>query len=71
MKKSSYLKEYALVSEAAEILGVSTQTLRRWDDAGKLKSMRHSVNNYRYYKRKDIKDLKKKISEGFNIHDNK
>jgi site-specific DNA-methyltransferase (adenine-specific) len=34
------------IGKAAEILGVSQDTLRRWDNSGKFKSMRHPINNY-------------------------
>ena len=40
-------KIYSL-SETADLLSVCKQTLRRWDDAGKLKSIR-SPSNYRTY----------------------
>lgn len=35
------MKEYYLISELADILGVSKETLRRWDNNGKLKAQRH------------------------------
>lgn len=37
------------ISEVAEKLGVSKDTLRRWDASGKLVSTRHPVSNYRVY----------------------
>ncbi len=46
--------DYLAVTEAAEYLGVSPQTLRRWDLEGKLKSVRHPTSKYRYYKRADL-----------------
>lgn len=42
-------KEYFSVSEVADILSVSKETLRRWDVSGKLKPQRHPMNNYRVY----------------------
>lgn len=54
-------KDYIKIKEAAEILGVSTMTLRRWDKKGKLKAIRHPFNNYRLYDRKLINKLSKKI----------
>lgn len=42
-------KEYYSVSEVADILSVSKETLRRWDLSGKLKPQRHPINNYRVY----------------------
>jgi excisionase family DNA binding protein len=51
------LKDCLRVSEAAEILGVSTKTLRNWDRAGKVKALRHPVNGYRIYPRSQIEEL--------------
>ena len=57
-------KEFITIKEAAEILSVSRDTLRRWDKAGKLKTKRHPMNNYRIYNPEDIAKLKQNISEG-------
>ena len=46
-------KKPVKISLAAEILGVSPQTIRRWEKLGKLKSLR-SENGYRLY---DISQL--------------
>jgi len=45
------------VSEAAVLLGVSTSTIRNWDRTGKLKAIRHPINNYRLYERKQLQAL--------------
>lgn len=42
------------VSEAAKFLGVNPETLRRWDNLGKVKAYRNRINNYRLY---DLKEL--------------
>ncbi|MFH0859364.1 MAG: helix-turn-helix domain-containing protein [Patescibacteria group bacterium] len=42
------------ISEAAELLGVSIMTLRRWDENNRLSSIRKKESGYRYYRRKDI-----------------
>jgi excisionase family DNA binding protein len=42
------------VSEAAVLLGVSTSTIRNWDRTGKLKAIRHPINNYRLYERQQL-----------------
>lgn len=42
-------KDYITISEAAEILGVSTDTLRRWDKSGKLSPIKTSDAGYRLY----------------------
>lgn len=54
-------KEMITVKEAAAILGVNPETLRRWDRAGKLKAKRHPMNNYRIYLVRDIEKLLKEI----------
>ena len=43
------------LSEVANILSVSKETLRRWDNSGKLVSVRHPINGYRMYKKADLK----------------
>jgi len=42
------------INKAAEILNISKETLRRWDNEGKLKSTRNPINNYREYKKEDL-----------------
>jgi excisionase family DNA binding protein len=56
-------KELLTIGEAAELLGVSIQTLRRWDKHGKLKAVRHPMNKYRLYKRTDIQSLLERIGD--------
>lgn len=46
--------EFLSVTQAAKYLAVSAQTLRRWDETGKLPSVRHPANDYRYYRRADL-----------------
>ncbi|MAZ39478.1 MAG: DNA (cytosine-5-)-methyltransferase [Legionellales bacterium] len=43
------MKEYYQIAEVADILGVSKETLRRWDKKGELIPIRHPINNYRVY----------------------
>jgi len=52
--------DYTLLSvgEAAECLGVSVQTLRRWDSSGKLKSFRRPSSKYRYYRLVDLEPFR-------------
>lgn len=52
------------ISEAAELLGVSLPTLRRWDEAGKFKARRHPMNGYRLYNKADVLRLRKRIAQG-------
>lgn len=53
--------ELLTIKAAAELLGVSEQTLRRWDKAGKLRPKRHPMNGYRLYSREAVLALKKQI----------
>lgn len=53
----SMLKEEFSLSEVADILGVSKETLRRWDTSGKLVSHRNDENNYRYYRIDQLKNF--------------
>lgn len=48
------IKEYYTVSEAAKILGKNPETLRRWDNNGKLPVSREPMSNYRVYKREQL-----------------
>ena len=45
------------IKQAANMLGVTPLTLRNWDKNGKLKPLRHPLNNYRVYKKADIEAL--------------
>lgn len=46
--------EYYSIAQVADILSVSKETLRRWDNNGTLVPQRHSDNNYRVYHRSQI-----------------
>lgn len=46
------------MSEAARYLGVSPQTLRRWDAEGKLMAVRRPGSDYRFYKRADLEPFR-------------
>jgi len=43
------MKEFYSLTEVADMLSVSKETLRRWDKNGSLKPVRHPINNYRVY----------------------
>lgn len=62
------LKDYITVKEAAEILGVSPLTLKRWDKAGRLRSYRNPVNNYRLYRKEELKLFLKRIAKKRSRH---
>ena len=42
-------KDFYSLSEVADLLSVSKETLRRWDRSGKLVPIRHPINSYRVY----------------------
>lgn len=57
------LSNYLTIKKASEMLGVCEMTLRRWDEAGKLKSYRNPANKYRLYKKLELKAFLAKISK--------
>src|SRR3989344_9478448 len=42
------------IGQAAKLLGVSIDTLRRWDAGGRLRSIRSGPRGHRFYNRSDI-----------------
>lgn len=48
------MNEYISLEEASKLLGKSKQTLRRWDNSGKLLAIREPLTDYRYYRKSDI-----------------
>ena len=57
------IKELMNISEAAKYLRASTSTIRRWSDRGKLKSIRHPINNYRMYRVRDLDEILDQLQE--------
>ena len=51
------LRDFLRISEAAEYLGVSPNTLRNWERAGKILAQRHPVNRYRLFRQQDLDTL--------------
>lgn len=51
------MKEYVTIREAADLMGVTPQTLRNWEKQGKLIPYRNPVNNYRMYKISQVEDF--------------
>ena len=45
---------YLSINEAAKLLNVSIDTLRRWDKNGKLKAIRRKEGGYRYYPKETV-----------------
>ena len=52
---------YVRVKEAAEILGVSPNTIRAWGAEGKITEHRHPLNNYRLYKRTELEKVLRRV----------
>lgn len=50
--------DFLSLAEAAEYLGVSKDTLRRWDATGRLKSVRRTGSGYRFYRRPDLEPFR-------------
>jgi DNA repair protein RadD len=50
--------DFLSLAEAAEYVGVSKDTLRRWDTSGRLKSVRRPGSGYRFYRRPDLEPFR-------------
>jgi excisionase family DNA binding protein len=57
------LSEYAKTAEAAQILGVAQNTLRKWAEQGDIPVHRSPANGYRLFKREDLMRFLKKIDQ--------
>jgi len=57
------LTDYVLTAEAAEILGVAQNTLRKWAARGDIPMHRNPVNGYRLFKRADLERFLRKIGQ--------
>ena len=55
------LRDYLRISEAADYLGVSPNTLRNWERAGKIAAHRHPVNRYRLFRQQDLDSLLRQV----------
>lgn len=49
--------EYLSIAQVADILGVTKETLRRWDTSGELVAQRDPINNYRAYHKDQLTHL--------------
>ena len=56
------LKSYLTIQEAAEVVGVSPKTLRRWDKLKKFSSIRNPLNGYRLYEKDKLQSLLREVS---------
>lgn len=58
MKK---LTDYVKTAEAAVILGVSQNTLRKWAASGAIPMHRNPANGYRLFKKADLEKFLNKV----------
>lgn len=63
------MEKYLTISQAAKKLGVSTETLRRWDNSGKFKSSRHPMNNYRVYTENQVDNLINEMKTDYSAYE--
>lgn len=49
------MKKHYTLSEVADLLGKSKETLRRWDRSGKLTAVREPMSNYRVYNKEQLR----------------
>lgn len=50
--------DFLQIGDAADYVGVSTQTLRRWDKDGQLSAVRRPGSKYRFYRRADLEPFR-------------
>jgi DNA (cytosine-5)-methyltransferase 1 len=60
-------RKYYTIAEAAELIGKSKETLRRWDNSGKLTAIREPISNYRLYSVEQLTLFNKQLTN--KIHD--
>lgn len=57
------LRDFLRISESAEYLSVSPNTLRNWENAGKIVAHRLPVNGYRLFKKDELDALLSQFQE--------
>lgn len=65
------MEDFLTVTEAAEKIGISSDTLRRWDKSGKFPSVRHPINNYRVYTLEQVNNFVSDLELNFTYSNNK
>ena len=61
--RTAKLTDYVKTAEAAEILGVAQNTLRKWAARGDIPMHRKPANGYRLFKRSDLEKFLKKAAK--------
>jgi excisionase family DNA binding protein len=57
------LNEYLKIAAAAQMLGVSQNTLRAWADDGRIRVMINPANGYRLFRREDLEAFLKEAAQ--------
>ncbi len=57
------LSGYVKIAEAAEILGVSRNTVRAWGEAGRIPMHVNPANRYRLFRRKDLEMFLNQVAD--------
>lgn len=57
------LDEYVKIAEAASLLGVSQNTLRKWADEGRIPVFVNAANGYRLFLTEDLEDFLRQTAE--------
>ena len=60
------LTDYVKTAEAAEILGVAQNTIRKWAAQGKIPMHRNPANDYRLFKRNDLEKFLRAVEASGN-----
>ena len=60
------LREYVKIAEAAEFLGISQNTLRKWADEGRISVRVNRANGYRMFRREDLERFLKDAAKPTN-----
>ncbi|OIO50258.1 MAG: hypothetical protein AUJ11_03060 [Parcubacteria group bacterium CG1_02_44_65] len=56
------------IGQASKMVGVSIQTLRRWDDVGRLPSVRKPKGGHRHYRKEDVENyIKSNVKDLFRL----
>lgn len=50
-------EELLTIGQVANMIGISIQTLRRWDESGKLSSVRKKKTGHRYYRKDAVEEF--------------
>jgi MerR family transcriptional regulator, copper efflux regulator len=62
------LRNYLLIREAANFLGVSEGTLRNWHREGKIVAHRNPINGYRLFRKIDLERLLRRVDNSGKRH---